>query len=231
MKKTLISIFGFLFVFVVLSTNICAYSFTTYGNNLSYNRQAAKNYVYNHTTHPNDNDYYDFTRDGGDCTSFASQALRAGGIAFTARVSNPTINHWYYYNSSWGMGRTSTWTTAHQFRQHFAEVNGSGYKRAYQFRKYQSVELVNENSAWNNLFDNIGAGDIVQYTKNGNTYHSQVVHRKSTGEEGPGIKKVSMGQHTPNEWKNLRASIGAMRDTSTNYRWVTVIRVNSATTW
>lgn len=84
------------------------------------------------------------------------------------------------------------------------------------------------------MFSNIGAGDVVQYAhfKNGETYHSQIVHRKSTGEEGTNTRKVSVAQHISNGWNNLRTYINALANPNGNdLAWVTVIRLNSSTTW
>jgi len=236
MKK---KIFSFLLVLVMMigipTTAANGYTVTTYNNGFSsYNRTAAREYAAKWVNSYNTSSYADFTSLGGDCTNFVSQCIRAGEITFTSRVSSPTYNHWYYYNSTWGTGRTSSWTSAHEFRKHFAAVNGTGAKRSYQFRKYSAYELAYDDAAWKNLFNNIGAGDVVQYTSisSGETLHSQIVHRKSQNESYTGEYKVSMAQHTLNGWKNLRdyaRNYASSNGSST--RWVTVTRFNASTTW
>ena len=227
-----------LLLFGTFITNVYAYSERTYDNgHNSYNRQAAKTYIEKWVDGYNPA-YANFTADGGDCTNFVSQVLRAGGIAFTSRSNSPTNSHWYYYDSSWGMGRTSTWTHAHYFREHFGDVNDSGLKRSYQMRVYEPTEiynasLTNSSSAWFNLYNNIGVGDVVQYTSTSSwqTYHGQVVQRKSVGEEQANLPKLSMAQHTSNSYQNLRTYIRALANPQgEDLAIVTVIRLKSSTT-
>jgi hypothetical protein len=113
---------------------------------------------------------------GGDCTNFASQILYAGGMSFTSRTSNPDYNYWYYYYDSWGMGRTATWPGAHEFRQHWADVNGVGKKRAYRFTQY-TIDSALQN--FHTIYNDVWAGDIIQraHVSTGKTYHSEPVYR------------------------------------------------------
>lgn len=197
--------------------------------NSHYNRTEAKNYIEEHVTTPSD-DYAWFGSgtDGGDCTNFVSQVLKAGGMAFTSRSNNPTDNHWYYYTSDWGWGRTSSWTGADFFRKHWGQKNGVGNARAYSMKIYTAGELATNNSKWQGLYSSVKAGDVIQfvYYENGETYHSQVVHRTST-EEAYG--KVSTAQHSTgskfnnpnNKYVNLRTYC---RGIDPN-RWVCVLRI------
>lgn len=66
--------------------------------NSDYDRADTYDYMTDYTTENNTN-YADFSGSGGDCTNFASQVVRAGGMEFTSRSTSPTINHWYYYTS------------------------------------------------------------------------------------------------------------------------------------
>ena len=132
--KKLSSIFALAIVASML-LNVSTYAVYDNGpRNTQYNRTNAQSYIGRYTTSPNP-DYYYFN-EGGDCTSFASQVLYAGGMSMTAAVDNPTDSSWYYYNATWGRGRTSTWTYAPNFRTYWADVNGEVGKRAYQFKSY-----------------------------------------------------------------------------------------------
>lgn len=227
-----------------------AFTVYTFNNSQVYNRHAAKEYIETHlveTQYNADPNYHYFPYDpltdsGGDCTNFASHVLRAGGIPFKQGLPI-YLHNWYYYSVG---NRSGTWTSAHNFRSHFGVVNGEGYKRSYQMRKYSPSEIwykgflgiwMTNWDNWDNLFNNIGVGDIVQYTfvDNGKTTHSQIVHRKSQGEEGGTIKRISMAQHTDDEWWSLRNFIRTKCFTTstsdTPLRWITVIRLNSSTPW
>lgn len=187
-----------------------AYAVYTDGpSNSSYNRTNAATYIYTYTGTPN-SAYYDYTNDGGDCTNFVSQVLCAGGMPMTPAKTNPTTNDWYYYGPAWGTGRTSTWTGAHSFRQYWADVNGVGAKKANAFTKYNASDF-DDDTTWNTIYSYLEAGDIVQYYSptSGTTYHSQAVHRTSYEN---GEFKVSMGQHTSNNWKNLRSYVTSLSD-------------------
>ena len=109
-------------------------SFAVYENgpqNIEYNRTNAQSYIGMYTTSPNSAyHYFTYPDEGGDCTNFASQVVRAGGMSMTAAVDNPGDSSWYYYGSSWGRGRSSPWTSATKFRTYWADVNAVGEKNA-----------------------------------------------------------------------------------------------------
>lgn len=131
-----------------------------------------------------------------------SQVLRAGGMPMTPAKENPTSNDWYYYSSGWGRGRTSSWTSAHEFRKYWADVNGVGAKKAYAFVRYTPSDFENNNT-WEEIYEFLEPGDVVQYVRlstGGKTYHSQAVY--DTYYSG-GKYCVKVGQHTNNEFKNL----------------------------
>lgn len=93
--KKLSSIFALAIVASML-LNVSTYAVYDNGpRNTQYNRTNAQSYIGRYTTSPNP-DYYYFN-EGGDCTSFASQVLYAGGMSMTAAVDNPTDSSWYYY--------------------------------------------------------------------------------------------------------------------------------------
>lgn len=226
--KKFISLILMLIIGISLATTASAVTVKTYGNSHAYDRVGARNYAATWVEGFNPN-FYNYTDVGGDCTNFVSQAIRQGGIAFTGRAFNPGYGSWYYYGKDVGYwGRSRTWTHAHYFRQHFGDVNGTGAKRSYQMRKYDATQLINSSVEWGNLFNNAGAGDVVQYTRksDGQTIHSQIIHRKST-EDG---RKISMAQHTPNKWANLWHFNNDLIKEGKS-RWLTVIKLDSNTTW
>lgn len=200
-KKLLRPVIGILIISLLIP-----FAYATYTNgpqNLYYDRDAAADYVYDYTVTPN-SDYFNYAGLGGDCTNFASQVLYAGGMAMTQAVSNPSnTDDWYYYSDGVGLGRTPSWTGAHEFRQYWADVNGVGGKHAHQFIKYTAADFDDE-STWLEVYNYLEPGDIVQYVRASDwvTYHTQIVHRTSYEN---GEFKVSMGQHSPFRWVSLKA--------------------------
>lgn len=61
----------------------------------------------------------------------------------------------------------------------------------------------NDDDIWFDIWEYLEPGDIIQYVRTSDwaTYHSQAVHRTSYENRE---YKVSVGQHTVDEWKNLR---------------------------
>ena len=129
--KKVITIFLSLILMLSMSTTAFAYTieFNNGPANSSYNRTSALNYLNSYTITANPA-YYDYTGpDGGDCTNFVSQMLRAGGMRMTAQTNSPTNADWYYYGPNLPY-RTSSWTGAGFFRTYWGVVNGVGYKKA-----------------------------------------------------------------------------------------------------
>lgn len=82
----------------------------------AYNRIDAVNYAKEWAFKRN-NEYYDFSIIGGDCTNFASQCLYAG-----SKIMNDTKNvGWYYYSLK---NRSPSWTGVRYFYD-FLINNGS----------------------------------------------------------------------------------------------------------
>lgn len=133
-----------------------------------YNRELAREYALKWATSHN-KDYYNYINDGGDCTNFVSQVLRAGGMEFIGNKKNATsINSWFYYSADLP-NRTSTWTSAKAFNLHF----GKEFKRAYKYREYTIDDALRN---WNNINSSIYIGDIVQYSRPNNiAFHSQAI--------------------------------------------------------
>jgi hypothetical protein len=72
------------------------------GNYLSYNRENAVNYALKWAFSRNPQ-FYDYSALGGDCTSFASQVLLAGGSI----MNYDPVSGWYYLNSN---QKSPSWT-------------------------------------------------------------------------------------------------------------------------
>lgn len=136
--------------------------------NNNYNRELAREYAIKWAISSN-KQYYKYINDGGDCTNFVSQVLRAGGMDFIGSRKNATsIDSWFYYSSDLP-NRTSTWTSANAFNLHF----GKSGKRVYKYRKY-SIEEALKN--WDEIYSSIYIGDIIQYTRPNNiAFHSQAI--------------------------------------------------------
>lgn len=133
-----------------------------------YSRELAREYALKWATSHN-KDYYNYINDGGDCTNFVSQVLRAGGMDFIGNKKNATsINSWFYYSADLP-NRTATWTSAKAFNLHF----GKEFKRAYKYREYTIDDALRN---WNNIYSSIYIGDIVQYSRPNNiAFHSQAI--------------------------------------------------------
>ena len=196
---------------LVMALSLNCAAFATYTNgprNTHYDRDLAADYVADYTTTTN-SEYPNYDSIGGDCTNFASQALYAGGMEMTSAVRYPdNASSWYYYYDSVGLGRSSSWTGAHEFRQYWADVNDYGGKHAYEFVKYTAGDFSDEDT-WMEIYNYLEPGDIVQYvrTSDWDTTHTQIVHRTSNEN---GEYKVSMGQHSPFSWVSLRNYVNTL---------------------
>lgn len=192
---------------MALSLNCAAFATYTNGpRNTHYDRDLAADYVADYTTTAN-SEYTNYVT--VDCTNFASQVLYAGGMEMTNAVRYPdNTTSWYYYYDSVGLGRSSSWTGAHEFRQYWADVNDYGGKHAYEFVKYTAGDFSDEDT-WMEIYNYLEPGDIVQYvrTSDWDTYHTQIVHRTSYEN---GEYKVSMGQHSPFSWVSLRNYVNTL---------------------
>lgn len=153
---------------------------------MSYNRDNAVEYAHKWVFGRNPA-YYNFDNVGGDCTSFASQAIYAG-----SGVMNYTPTYGWYYLSSYD--RTASWTGVDFLYKFLVGNKGPG----------PVAEQVDTR--------NIRPGDIVQLSFDGGNLfnHSPVV--VSTGSR-PGIKNILIAAHTYDvdnyplsryEWKDIR---------------------------
>ena len=105
-----------------------------------YNQIDAAAYALTYAEHPNPHYRY---YNGGDCTNFISQALKAGGIRYDYN-GNSGFQKWYKYSESWQWAPT--------FRRR-AYYGGFGAKK---IRKYQ-----------------LEVGDLVLFDWKGSPYRFQ----------------------------------------------------------
>ncbi|WP_291649257.1 amidase domain-containing protein [Clostridium sp.] len=167
--KRKVNLFLLLFLMLVLFiTSIDIKSISAGVKNDSYNRELAREYALKWATSSNSK-YYNYVNDGGDCTNFVSQVLRAGGIEFVGSKETATsIKSWFYYSSNLP-NRSSTWTAAQPFHLHF----GKEYKRAHSYKEYKIIDALVK---WDEIYRSLLPGDIVQYSRPNNiTFHSQAI--------------------------------------------------------
>lgn len=167
-KRKLGLFLGVISFLSVFSFSIHVKSLSNEIKNNHYNRELAREYAIKWATSSNSK-YYNYVNEGGDCTNFVSQVLRAGGIEFIGFKSTATsIKSWFYYSPNLP-NRSSTWTAAQPFHLHF----GKEYKRAHSYKEYKIIDaLVN----WNEIYLSLLPGDIVQYSRPNNiTFHSQAI--------------------------------------------------------
>lgn len=136
---------------------------------------------------------------GGDCTNFASQALHiGGGLGFHGSYGyNRNTVDWYYYgptvpayNGDTRSGlRTSSWTGADMFRQHWGVKNGVGGGKAYMVHRYTKKEAYEK---YSEIYDFLWKGDLIQYVDGGGlTYHTQIVWKYDNATE-----TMNVAQHS-----------------------------------
>lgn len=142
-----------------------------------YNKDTAVNYarqwVSNTQTlrNPSFPDLLVVGENGGDCTNFVSQSLRAGGWRNTA-TTNTTSDVLWWLTGKADNQRSQTWAVAHGFFRH---MNG-GYEPSTVGNSYESW------SRWDSIPGVSGSvsanyGDIisVDWTGNGSIDHTMIV--------------------------------------------------------
>ena len=166
-RKSIISILLVL-ILVLFKVSIGIKPIASEIKNNNYNRELGREYALKWATSSN-KEYYNYINDGGDCTSFVSQVLRAGGMEFIgSRKSATSIDSWFYYSADLP-NRTSTWTSANAFNLHF----GKKRERVYKYREYKIEEALKD---WSEIYQSIYIGDIVQYSRPNNiAFHSQAI--------------------------------------------------------
>ncbi|APM39703.1 amidase domain-containing protein [Clostridium kluyveri] len=143
-----------------------------YKNNLSYSRIEAVNYALNYAKSPNPAyKYFPVQGDnGGDCTNFISQCLKAGG----APMVSSHKNQWWYSGPKWSV----SWTVA-----------GSLY---WYLKINADEQLYGAKGTEVDYVSMLDVGDIIFYkNKRGRIQHSAII--TSFDKDYPLIS-----QHTPN---------------------------------
>lgn len=134
---------------------------------IKYNRDNAAEYakIWAYKRNPK---YYNFDKNGGDCTSFVSQCIYAG-----SKLMNYSKYGWYYKN---GYNKSASW---------------SGVEYLYKFlinNKYLGPYGKESN------FELIEKGDIVQLSFDGNTFEHSLIIVDSIIKNK--IKSIYVAAHT-----------------------------------
>lgn len=199
-KKILMS-FSMLTCFLLQGTSAFGIYYTSSNpnKNSSYNRNNAVSYAKNWVTKANPS-YANYINDGGDCTNFVSQCLKAGGMSFLGSTSKAyNDSSWFYYGSNYP-NRSSSWTDANYFRKHWGNTSSTNasdnYNRSYAYKEY-TVDVALRN--WETIYNNLWPGDVVQYgPSSGGTTHSQIVIDYTSSS-----KTTTMAQHS-DSWSNFK---------------------------
>ena len=138
---------------------------------------------------------------------------------FSYEKTNPTNADWYYYGANLP-ARTSTWTGAHEFRQYWGNVNGSGYNHAYAMAKYLVSDL---KSNFTPIYLAAWPGDIIQWTtgSNGQTQHSMIVQSYNNSDLQVAYRNAA-GFSTQTNY-SLKLFIA----TRSNNDWITLCRIKN----
>ncbi len=202
-------------------------SYNSGNTNTSYNRTAAKNYAIDNATYKNSYTcrgitFANFANYGGDCTNFASQVLFAGYMDMIYSTSSGiegNVNYWFYRTST---NRTTTWTGANYFRQHWGNLDGAGRNRAYQMRIYPVWYALERYSSV--VLGFLKEGDIVQHVRYDNceAYHSQVIVSKTATD-------LLYAQHstTPEYFYSGRSFREYLNKDTLPMNWVILYRISS----
>ncbi|MDR3051381.1 MAG: amidase domain-containing protein [Oscillospiraceae bacterium] len=144
---------------------------------MPYDRQAAVAYARQWAYRRNPV-YLDFENLGGDCTNFASQVLRAGGLP----MDSTPVYGWYYLDSA---RRTASWTGV-EYLYRFLLGLDTGRPRA------RVVGL-----------GEVAPGDVVQLAFTGQRFqHSPVV----VAVEGPDAARILVAAHTSDAYSRPLSS-------------------------
>nr|MBP3259061.1 amidase domain-containing protein [Bacilli bacterium] len=125
-----------------------------------YNRDAATDYAMKYADDRN-NEYHDYSNDGGNCANYGSQTIYAGGIPMDIKGDY----EWKYYGTgvdenNTKNGRSNSWTSTSYFYDYAKNNEGSGM--------CASTDV--------NLFYAEG-GDIIQVGYSGYTHTTVVINK------------------------------------------------------
>ncbi|MCD4803084.1 MAG: amidase domain-containing protein [Anaerolineales bacterium] len=150
---------------------------TTY----AYYRDGAVAYAHEFANRPyNDDDYHDFTYDGGDCTNFISQAIYEGGNALM--VDGGGTLGWYYNSST---DHSPSWT----------DVNFM-----FEFIKGYEVWQAGPEGCHMKNANYVEEGDVIQYDMEGTADWDAWEHGViivETIQLSPHIRDHLVASHTP----------------------------------
>ena len=141
----------------------------------TYNRTAVRNYI--DTYWDNYNPAY--VAYGNDCTNFASQAIRAGGIPVFIQANGSDANpSWYYNLNANGWLRSLSWINVDELFD--------------LLRNYNTIDAVASSHS------GMAIGDIIQYDKgsDGDKDHTAIVSFTETPAWDPSQKFVYVSYHT-----------------------------------
>lgn len=176
--KTSSMIVLFLIVILVVTSSVYAVEITTSENeNLNYNRAAARSYALTHyATGTYNSNYHDYNGEGGDCTNFASQVLKAGGMEEIGIIGYLDYANWYY-NFKLPTQVSNSWINAQVLKKHWGhDINGVGKNRAYKFKRATINDFLNNPTSTVSLLSTASGGDIFQLTDlNNDSWHTMVV--------------------------------------------------------
>lgn len=234
-KSKIVAVTCSLAVFITSAIGVLAGDFTNPDStNNWYSRTKALEYMDAYAESPNRSEYSYFDGGlGGDCTNFVSQVLRHSGMGdlFDNRYTNYTqpsadsYKSWYFKNATYP-NRSTSWTGAHEFRYHWANVNNTGNNRAYSYKVYTVSSFLDN---FENIRASIGWGDVIQhiYASNGVTWHSQVVSR--TGVPYGGFYDIKVAQHSPDLLeRSLYDMLKSRKDNGQGNDYVCVIRIKNS---
>ena len=122
--------------------------------------------------------YYNFDMVGGDCTSFVSQILYAGGA-----VMNYSQYGWYYKS---GYDKSPSWSGVEYFYKFIVNNKSIG-----PYGKEVEIEKISK-------------GDVIQLSFGGNTFHHSLMVVNTVGKVNK-TKDIFVATHTENSY-NRRLS-------------------------
>jgi Ni/Co efflux regulator RcnB len=222
-KKLIVMITALTIALSQLAVSATDYTSSDPNKNSSYNRSSAIWYAGTwvnsiNSTYGEAKDQYGSPN---DCTNFVSQILKCGSMSelVDSRYSRNTVSaadsikSWYFTNLTYP-NRSTSWTGAHEFRKHWANVNTEGYERAYAMKSWTVSDAKTKLSE---IYAYVNNGDILQYSNSsGVTKHSQFVYAKYTTGE------IYMAQHTGNGYRWLHEFLN-----TTPYTYVSAIRIKA----
>lgn len=146
--------------------------------NVSFSRTTARSAAIQYAPYPGTTSHGStvFGANGGDCTNFVSQCLKAGGMPMVTGNRDSSAA-WFFNGYSNTSQYSATWTGATQFSPYWGtNCSGSGNRKAY------AMEIMTISEAYNKLHtlrNQLKPGDIIQFTNStDNSYrkHSIIIH-------------------------------------------------------